>query len=253
MRYKALFLDVGWTLIHPERSLWEALADVAGQAGIPMSAGDCEAGIYPLWQGMQERAVSAFRADAEYSDSEEEFVALFRQLGEIVLAGAGVTDPSGEVVEHFMEWMADWDRWHVFAEVPEVLASFKNQGYILAAVSNATPDLSEFLDHLGLARFFDVILASAAEGIKKPDRRLFERAMERTGVGPGEAFHVGDLPLEDVLGARNVGVPVALIHRGPMSLFPSFPPELPPAAAGTPVLSDLTELPALLGGNRQNP
>jgi hypothetical protein len=46
---------------------------------------------------MQARAVSAFHAEAEYADSEEELVGLFRQLGEIVLAGAGVKDPSGEV------------------------------------------------------------------------------------------------------------------------------------------------------------
>ena len=54
------------------------------------------------------------------------------------------------------------------------------------------------------------------------------------------------LALEDVIGARNAGVPVALIHRGPLSLFPSFPPDLPAEAAGTPVVSDLEELRALL-------
>ena len=244
--HRALFLDVGWTLIYPERSLWETLAEVATGAGTPVSAAACERGIYPLWQGMQARAVSEFHPEAQYGDSEKEFVGLFRQLGEVVLAGAGVRDPSGEVVEQFMEWMGDWDRWRVFPEVPEVLAAFRSQGYALAAVSNASPDLAEFLGHLGLARFFDVILASAAEGIKKPDRRLFQLALERTGVSPEEAFHVGDLALEDVLGARNAGVPVALINRGPLSLFPSFPPDLPAEAAGTPVVSDLAELRALV-------
>jgi len=39
-------------------------------------------------------------------------------------------------------------------------------------------------------------------------------------------FHVGDLALEDVLGARNAGVPVALINGAHSSLFPSFPPDL---------------------------
>jgi len=246
MSRRALFLDVGWTLIYPERSLWETLADIATRAGTPMSAAGCEASIYPLWQGMQARAVSAFLADAEYGDSEEEFVGLFRQLGQVALAVAGVPDASGELVEQFMQTQADWGTWRVFAEVPEVLAAFKSEGYLLAAVSNATSDLTEFLEYLGLARFFDVILASAAEGMRKPDRRLFRRALQRTGVTPAQAFHVGDLALEDVLGARSAGVPVALMDRRPLSLFPSFPPDLPTGAAGTPVVCDLAQLKALL-------
>ena len=65
-------------------------------------------------------------------------------------------------------------------------------------------------------------------------------------IGAGKGIQRAALALEDVLGARNAGVPVALIHRGTRSLFPSFPPDLPAEAAGTPVVSDLTELRTLL-------
>jgi FMN phosphatase YigB (HAD superfamily) len=60
-------------------------------------------------------------------------------------------------------------------------------------------------------------------GTKKPDRRIFEYALGRAGVEAAHAAHVGDMYLEDVLGARNVGVRPFLIDRGRNSLFPGFP------------------------------
>jgi putative hydrolase of the HAD superfamily len=242
----ALFLDVGWTLIHPEQSMWEILADIARSAGASMSAAECEAVIYPLWNGTQDEAVELFRPESRFEDSDEAFIGMFRQLARLALAVAGVTSPPDDAIERFVGVMGDWDRWRVYADVPEQLACFRDDGFVLAAVSNATADLPAFLEHLGLARFFDVILASAAEGTRKPDRRMFQRALERTGVGADAALHVGDMGLEDIIGARNAGLAAALMHRGPCALFPSFPPKLPATVAETPIVSSLAEVRALL-------
>lgn len=228
-------------MIHPKRSLWELAADAAAASGMEVSAAGCEASIYPMWKVAQAQAVSAFHADAEYPDSDAEFSGLFRQFAQVAFATAGVEDPSGVLVDRFLSLINDRDAWGVFPEVPEVLRRLRTEGYLLAVVSNAASDLPAFLEYLGLADFFDVILASAAEGTRKPDRRLFQRALACTGVAPAEAMHIGDLALEDVLGAKNVGVAAALIHRGPCSLFPSFGPELPAQAASTPVVGDLVE------------
>jgi HAD superfamily hydrolase (TIGR01662 family) len=246
MTRQAVFLDVGWTLIYPEHSFWEILSDLARSAGAQVSAADCEASIHPMWQAAQSRAVSAFHPDAEYTDSDEEFASVFRHLGHAVLAAAGMPDASGELIDRFVEVIGDWDLWRVYPEVPDALERLQRDGYVVAAVSNASSDLPAFLEHLGLAQFFDIILASAAEGTKKPDRRLFQRALERTDASPAQALHVGDFALEDVLGARNAGVAAALMHRGPLSLFPSFAPDLPAEAAGTPIVTDLVEARALL-------
>lgn len=246
MKRRAIFLDVGWTLIHPVRSLWELAAEAAAAAGKQMSAASCEASVHPLWQAAQAQAVSTFHAEAEYPDSDALFAGLFRQFAEVAFATAGLDGPSDALVERFLSSINTRDAWRVFPEVPAVLERLRGDGYLLAVVSNAASDLPAFLAELGLARFFDVILASAAEGTKKPDRRLFQRALELTSVAPAEAFHIGDLALEDVLGARNVGVPAALIHRGPLSLFPSFAPVLPAEARSTPVVGDLVEALSIL-------
>jgi putative hydrolase of the HAD superfamily len=242
----ALFLDVGWTLIYPEQSMWGILADIARSAGASTSAAECEAAIHPLWQGTQDEAAEQFHPEARFEDSDEAFVGMFRQLARLALTVAGVASPPDDLIERFVDAMGDWARWRVYADVPEQLARFRDDGFVLAAVSNATADLPAFLEHLRLARFFDVILASAAEGTKKPDRRMFRRALERAGVGAHEALHVGDMGLEDIIGARNAGLAAALMHRGACALFPSFPPKLPARVAETPIVSSLAEVGVLL-------
>jgi putative hydrolase of the HAD superfamily len=59
---------------------------------------------------------------------------------------------------------------------------------------------------LELAPLFDTILISDAEGISKPDRQIFDRALERLNVTAAQAVFVGDHPAVDIAGARGAGM-----------------------------------------------
>lgn len=48
-------------------------------------------------------------------------------------------------------------------------------------------------------------------GIWKPNRAIFEHALDALGVAPHEAVFVGDNPREDILGAQAVGMRGVLI------------------------------------------
>jgi putative hydrolase of the HAD superfamily len=62
------------------------------------------------------------------------------------------------------------------------------------------------IEKTGMAPFFDAILVSDAEGIQKPDPRIFARALERCGTTASESIFVGDHPEADIAGARNAGL-----------------------------------------------
>lgn len=49
-------------------------------------------------------------------------------------------------------------------------------------------------------------------GIRKPDPRIFRYALERIGVQPGNALHVGDSMKHDVVGARRAGMKTVWIR-----------------------------------------
>jgi putative hydrolase of the HAD superfamily len=53
---------------------------------------------------------------------------------------------------------------------------------------------------------FDTVLISDAEGISKPDRQIFHRALERLNTNAAQAVFVGDHPEVDVAGARAAGM-----------------------------------------------
>jgi putative hydrolase of the HAD superfamily len=75
----------------------------------------------------------------------------------------------------------------------------------LAVVANWDIGLHEHLARLGMTERFVAILTSAEAGAEKPDPRIFGLALERLGVRPEEAVHVGN---EDVdrLGASAAGL-----------------------------------------------
>jgi putative hydrolase of the HAD superfamily len=89
--------------------------------------------------------------------------------------------------------------------VSEALAGLRARGLALAVVANWDCALPEHLERIGLARWFDTVVTSAEAGAPKPDPRPFRLALERLGVDPDRALHVGDRP-EDEAGARAAGL-----------------------------------------------
>ena len=121
------------------------------------------------------------------------------------LARLGVP-PDGETLEAIHGLF----RWHYKQEfypcVEEVLENLSRR-YKLAIISNTMSDQPRLLLELtGLDRHFEVIVCSRDLGIRKPNPRIFEHVLERLGVSPGAAVHVGDSVKADMEGALNAGL-----------------------------------------------
>jgi putative hydrolase of the HAD superfamily len=124
----------------------------------------------------------------------------------------------------------------------EVLAHVLSRGLAVALVSNTVLPpwlLDESLGAVGLLEFLPRRFYSCDLGCKKPQRRIFRRALEALGVTePRAALHVGDRYLTDVWGARRAGLRTCLKvgHR-------SYP--LPPVRPDFRI-RQLSELPPIL-------
>ncbi|MEC1520718.1 HAD family hydrolase [Neobacillus niacini] len=59
---------------------------------------------------------------------------------------------------------------------------------------------------LGIEKYFDTILISEWEGIKKPDPEIFKRSLKQLNVSAQQSMFVGDHPENDVKAAQNVGM-----------------------------------------------
>jgi HAD superfamily hydrolase (TIGR01509 family) len=139
----------------------------------------------------------------------------------LVLDHAGI--PRGESSDRALEELHAYHAVHnlwelVPPEVPPALARLRALAPRLVVVSNANGKLRIMMERLGLARFFDVMLDSHEEGIEKPDPRLFQLALTRSGGRPETTLHVGDLYHVDVRGARAAGLQAALLDAA--GLYP---------------------------------
>jgi len=95
----------------------------------------------------------------------------------------------------------------LFPDAVRTLSAVRGAGLTLGLITNGSVRMqSRKLECLALSPLFDTILISDAEGIHKPDRRIFHRALERLTATAARSVFVGDHPAVDVAGARAAGM-----------------------------------------------
>lgn len=93
--------------------------------------------------------------------------------------------------------------------VEEFLAFLKEQGIRRAVLSNITfcgEALANRLQEVLPNHDFEFILATSEYMYRKPNRRIFEFALEKAGLKPEEVWYIGDNYECDIEGARNAGL-----------------------------------------------
>lgn len=94
-----------------------------------------------------------------------------------------------------------------FPHLHAMLRALREEGYRLGVVSNGREAFQmRVIGALGIQAYFDTVLISEAEGVRKPDPEIFRRALQRLGVRPEESVFVGDHPEADIAGARRAGL-----------------------------------------------
>ncbi len=103
----------------------------------------------------------------------------------------------------------------LYDDVIPTLQRLRDDGYKLAIVSNWDTPLDPLAERLGIAHYFDIIVASHDTRVRsaKPDPHIFEYTLEAVGVSAEETVHVGDTYEADIIGAQGVGIRPILIDR----------------------------------------
>lgn len=86
----------------------------------------------------------------------------------------------------------------------ELAGALKRYGYRTGLLSNTERPCVDFFRRQGYTMFTATVF-SCLEGVKKPERRIYEIAVERLGCEPGEAVMVDDIK-RCVEGASSAGL-----------------------------------------------
>lgn len=116
--------------------------------------------------------------------------------------------------DDLVDWLAsNWSMPSSYARISgtlETLASFKRAHVKIILLSNAFPSTWNILRyHFKSLDLFDGIVFSYECGYAKPDREIYELALQKAGVKPGQALFVDD-HLPYVQAAMDYGIPSVL-------------------------------------------
>ena len=194
MRPKAIFFDVGGTLIFPD--LPEMMAPLLRR------------GIKPTPEQLFVADKAAKHTHSRDSDdspgNRSHWYVYFSSLLDQIGTGH---DLLGELASR----AGDSSYWTVVA--PRAVETLRRLGseYRLAIISNADGKIRQVLERAGLAEHFESITDSGAVGYEKPDPRIFETALAQMQLSSKDGLYVGDIYGIDYLGASRVGMQAVVI------------------------------------------
>ena len=122
----------------------------------------------------------------------------------------------------------------LFEDVEPVLDRLAKK-YRMMALTNGNADIS----HTGISHWFEFAISAAEVGAKKSEPLIYQIALSQAGISARHGVHIGDDPVQDVLGAHRAGmISVWLNRKKKRWTQTNFQPDVE--------ISSLHELPCLL-------
>jgi len=197
---KAIFFDLGDTLVSTDPPFMHRIAQAIREAGLEISNKEFEIEYtkadYKLFLKHKDKGGITPREYREW------FLPI---LYESLLLG--------QEVDEFRRNVRDALSKMEFGRVAlpgalELLDYLKAKGYMLAIISNNDGRTEEKCDEVSIREYFDIILDSTNLDLIKPDSRIFAHALNELGLSSREAIHIGDMYGADVMGGMNAGLDV---------------------------------------------
>lgn len=200
VRRGALLLDAMGTLVHLQDPV-RALSDALAAAGFPNRRSVVAAALRD--------EIAYYRANHLRGVDADGLAALRRDCAVVLARRLDVAPAAAQLAEILVGAL----RFRAFADAAPLLLACRARGVRTAVVSDWDCGLAGHLATLGLAAGIEVVVVSAEVGVTKPDPRIFRVALERLGVSPAAALHVGDDPRRDLAGAAAAGIAGVLLDR----------------------------------------
>lgn len=222
------FADIGACLFDAYGTLFDVHSAVAKEAG---ALGDKADSVSAAWRQKQLQYTWLRSLMREHAD----FWQVTGDALDYALASHGVED--SDLRARLMDLYLRLD---TYPEVPGALRRLKDAGVTTGILSNGEPRmLTAAVDSANIRELLDDVITVEPLGVYKPDPRVYELGVERTGVAKDRICFVSSNAW-DVCGAAHHGFRVAWINR-----FDQQPERLPGAPKAT--VKTLDEVAELLG------
>jgi putative hydrolase of the HAD superfamily len=195
-KVKAIFFDVGNTLLFPNR---ERIHAPLTERGFILDADllrDLECRTKNQFDGMM----------TNNGNTDHSFWWMFysQLLSDIGLKDDAIHDQLVASIRNSGNW--DLIRPGTAQQLREI-----GERYQIAVISNADGKIEDVLRRRGIADCFRTITDSGLVGYEKPHPEIFRHALKGMNVAPEESLYVGDVYSVDYLGATSAGMQAVLM------------------------------------------
>ncbi len=204
---RAVFLDIGETVMQPSSSWEHVYADVLRDHGVDAPLDALQHALRRAYHHGGLGFADRFEATPETSYQRAV------QIDRAAFAELGIHDLPDAYFEALSHRFLEPETWHLFPDSQPAIDAIRARGLHLGVISNWVWQLPDLLAAVGIGDCFDSVTVSARAGYEKPNPGIFRHALALAGVEPDEALHVGDHLDADVEGARAIGMEAVLIDR----------------------------------------
>ena len=210
MTIEVVFFDAGGTLLDPHPSFAELFARTCRTQGYDVSTqavNVVQDRLAPHLTELVDEADLPHAPSLSPEASRSFWTFTYRRfLGEL-----GIEDEA--MGEKLFETFSSIESYRLYNDVKPTLDAVRADGYRMGLISNFDSWLEEMLIEMEVGHVFDPSVISGMVGVEKPDPEIYRIAIERAGVDPARAVHVGDSPRTDMEPASAVGITPILIDR----------------------------------------
>jgi putative hydrolase of the HAD superfamily len=195
-KLKAIFFDVGNTLLFPNRERIHAPLTERGFTPDSEHLRDLERRTKNQFDGML----------TNNGNTDHSFWWMFysQLLSEIGLKDDAIRDQLVASIRNSGNW--DVIRPGTAKQLREI-----GEHYQIAVISNADGKIEDVLRRRGIAHCFRTITDSGLVGYEKPHPEIFRHALKSMNAAPEESLYVGDVYSVDYLGATSAGMQAVLM------------------------------------------
>jgi len=213
-KYKHIFFDLDRTLWDFEKNAHEAYSEIYDKFDLRAL------GIKTIGEFVKSYLHHNDILWALYRDGKIEKVYLKSRRFELTLQDFGIDNPAlAEKIGHDYVTISP-QKTNLFPHTHEALV-YLSKKYPLHIITNGFEEVQDNkLKNSKLEQYFKHVVTSEAAGCKKPDRGIFDFALETVGTSADECVMIGDDFDVDIVGAAGIGMdaiffnPQKVAHNG---------------------------------------
>ncbi len=208
MQYEHLFFDLDHTIWDFETNSKEAMLDVftsnqLHEKGIPSFDAFFDRYSYHnhrLWDKYSK---------GQLKQEELRWKRMWLSLVDFKIADETISRKMGL---EFLEILPNKNK--LFPYTLEILSYLKNKGYQMHLITNGFEKVQyNKLEKSNISNYFIEVITSEGSNSLKPNREIFEHALEKAGATINKSIMIGDNIEADIKGAMNIGMDTIFVNH----------------------------------------